>query len=138
MNTFDHHDEVKIKRVFQKSIQKTSVRSSHLSRYIVFQIPLIKFLGFQHSSSSTNVAWMKVFFPTLVSRICRGLNLHIQIYVRFVLAIGNLRHKIDMIHFRCRFPQNSKCYSSNHSHVVTDTVYRHGQKSFLDGRDASS
>ena len=44
---------------FRQSIQKTSVRLSHLSRYVVFQIPLI--WGFQHSSSSTNIVWMKVF-----------------------------------------------------------------------------
>ena len=78
-------------------------------------------------------------YSTFTCKMYRGLNLHFQIYVRFLLATDNLRHKIEIIYVWGRFPHNIKCYSSNHLHVVTEAVYLHGQTSlFLDERDASS
>ena len=76
----------------RKSTQKTSVRLSHLSRDVVFQIPL---------SIITQALRISVFnvinefsmdesfidYSTFASKMYRGLNFQFQIYVRFLVAI---------------------------------------------------
>ena len=76
---------------FRQSIQKTSVRLSHLSRYVVFQIPLSiitealrisAFIVINEKSMNESFA----DYPTFVSKMYRGLNLQFQIFVRFLCS----------------------------------------------------
>ena len=113
---------MKIKRVFQQKYSEsicTITSSISLRVSVVFQIPLsiitqalrisafIVINEYSMDESFTD-------YSTFTSKMYRGLNLHFQIYVRFLLAIDNLRHKIEIIYVWCRFPHNIKCYSSNH------------------------
>ena len=79
---------------FRKGIQKTSVRLSHLSRHVVFQIPLSIITQALRISAFIVINKFSmdesfIDYSTFTSKMYRGLNLQFRIHVSFLFAIDN-------------------------------------------------